>query len=365
MDYNTIYLVAIILATLIFTMLYKDSNLGPKYLSTMKKFIMIMLISAICYIYSPKIGLIIGFTSGYTGITNFDKNFSGRLILESTKIIIMQLLIGVAAYLCTFNQITTVIISAIVIFLMYYFFTHRGKASRVRGFLLTYIILINEKVPKNDFKSVFAVLLLGIILSIAFYYFFTRDSYYKHARILSSENFKKGFKFSNLLLEDDVELTFRKNKFRHAIISTVLMTCAIFYMLYYGNPESEWIIIVASAILVIDPIMSERMIIDRTLGTIIGAIVFLVAHKFILNPAIIHILIFVSIFYFMFPMAYYKRMVFITYFALELHLMLSHQSAEYLVNYRIIFTLIAAIIVSIILTLDTKLSKVLSKNNKN
>ncbi|MGL5576159.1 MAG: FUSC family protein [Sarcina sp.] len=361
MTNNTIYLIAIVLAILIFTMLYKEPNVGPKYLATAKKFIMIILISAICYIYNPQIGLIIGFTSGYTGITNFDKDFSGHLMLESCKIIIMQLLIGVAAYFCDFNQISTIIVSAIVIFLMYYFFTHKGKASRVRGFLLTYIILINEKVPKSDFKNVFAVLLIGIVLSIAFYYFFTRDSYYKDIRILNFKNLKKGFKLSNLLLEDDIDLTFRKNKFRHAIISTILMTCAIFYMLYFGNPESEWIIIVASAILVIDPIMSERMIIDRTLGTIIGAIVFLVAHKFILNPAIIHVLIFVSIFYFMFPMAYYKRMVFITYFALELHLMLSHQSAEYLVNYRIIFTIIAAIIVSLILTLDTKLSQIFNK----
>lgn len=363
MSTNLIYITSICLATVIFTLLYKDKDLGPKYVSTMKKFIMIILISAISYMYNPEFGLLIGFTSAYTGLTNFDKDFSGRFLLESSKIIIMQLLIGVAAYLCSFNKITTIIVSAIVIFIMYYVFTHKGKASRVRGFLLSYILLISEKVPRTDFISVFEVLLLGIILSIAFYYFFTRDSYYKHTRLLDSAHLKNIFKIPNLFVEEDNDIQFKKDKFRHAIISTILMTAAIFYMLYYGNSESKWIIIVASAVLLIDPVTSERMIIDRTLGTLIGAIIFLVAHQFITIPAITTVLILISMFFFMFPMAYYKRMVFITYFVLEVHLMISNYTANYLVSYRIGFTLIAGIIVLIIVAIDSKLKTLFTKKS--
>ncbi|MGL4760141.1 MAG: FUSC family protein [Sarcina sp.] len=354
MKINPIYILAVSLALIIFVLLYKDKEVGPKYVSTAKKFIMMLLISAITYVYNPELGLVVGFVSAYTGMTNFDKNFSGRFILESIKVIVMQMVVGVAVYLCSFNQILTVIVSALVIFMMYYFFTHKGKAARARGFLLTYIILLNEKVPKADFGKVFGCLFIGIVLSIAFYYFFTRDSYYKDARLLDFKSWGENFKLSNFFTEEDTEDLFKKNKFRHAIISTFLMTGAVYYMLYFGSPESEWIIIVASAILVIDPIMSERMIIDRTLGTIIGAIIFLVIHKFIPSPEFSNIFILISIFYLIFPMAYYKRMVFITYFVLEVHSMLSNYSPEYLVSYRIGFTIIAAIIVSIIIAVDNR-----------
>lgn len=363
MNANTIYLLAIALAVIVFVLMYKDEKLGPKYIATSKKFIMIIVISAISYIYNPQLGLIIGFTSAYTGITNFDKDFSGRFVLESSKVIIMQLLIGVAAYLCSFNKILTIIVSASLIFIMYYFFTHKGKASRVRGFLLTYILLLSEKVPRSNYGTVFEVLIIGIVLSIAFYYFFTRDVYYKNSRLLDSNHLKKIFQIPNIFVEADTDEVFKKDKIKHAIISTILMTAAIFYMLYYGNGESEWIIVVASAILVVDPVTSEKMIIDRTLGTIIGAIIFLVVHKFIVDPAIIRILVSISIFYFLFPMDYYKRMVFITYFVLELHLMISSYTAEYLVKYRIGFTIFAAIIVSLIIIVDNRIS-IMRKNRK-
>ncbi|MGL4742329.1 MAG: FUSC family protein [Sarcina sp.] len=363
MNSNFIYLAATALAIVIFVLMYKDEKLGPKYAATAKKFIMLIVISAISYIYNPQIGLLIGFTSAYTGLTNFDKDFTGRFILESTKVIIMQLLIGVAAYLCSFNKVVTVLVSVIVIFTMYYVFTHKGKASRVRGFLLTYILVISQKIPRAHFSEVFSVLFISIVLSIAFYYFFTRDKYYKNNRFLDLNHLKKITKLPSIFVEEDTDEEFKRDKFRHAIISTVLMTGSIFYMLYYGNGESEWIIIVASAILVIDPVSSEKMIIDRTLGTIIGAIIFLVAHRFITDPAVIKILIFVSIFYFVFPMDYYKRMVFITYFVLEVHLMISNYTPKFLVTYRIGFTIIAAIIVSLLLVIDNRI-KILQRKKK-
>ncbi|MGL4847615.1 MAG: FUSC family protein [Clostridium sp.] len=355
MNIQPIYIGAVCLALIIFTMLYKDEKLGPKYLRAAKKFIMILLVSAIAYIYDPKIGLIIGFTSAYTGITKFDKDFKGRFVLESIKIIVMQMLVGVAAYLCTFNRIIAIIASAIVIFMMYYFFTHKEKIASTRGYLLTYIILINERVPRSDFKAVFGCLLIGIVLSIAFYYFFTRDEYYKEARILDFKTWGQNLKKINFFIEEDLDKEFKMKKLRHAIISTVLMTGAIYYMLYIGNPESMWIIIVASAILVIDPLMSEKMIIDRTLGTIIGAIIFLVVHKFAPSVELTNIFLFIAIFYLVFPMAYYKRMVFITYLVLEVHSKISGYSPDYLVDYRIGFTIVAAIIVSIIVAIDSRI----------
>ncbi|MGL5648998.1 MAG: FUSC family protein [Clostridium sp.] len=356
MKIQPIYIIAVCLALIIFIMLYKDERVGAKYLGTVKKFIMILLVAAIAYIYDPRIGLIIGFTSGYTGVTNFDKDFNGRFILESVKIIVMQMLVGVAAYLCSFNEILTIVASATVIFAMYYFFTHKSKMARGRGFLLTYIILLDQKVPRADFKGVFGCLLIGIVLSIAFYYFFTRDTYYKESRILEFKTLAQSFKPSNFFVEEDRDEDFKRKKLRHAIISTILMTCAVYYMIYFGNPESMWIIIVASAILVIDPVTSEKMIIDRTLGTIIGAIIFLVIHKFIPSVELTNIFIFIAIFYLMFPMAYYKRMVFITYFVLEIHSRLSSYSPDYLVGYRIGFTIIAAIIVLIIIAIESRIA---------
>ncbi|MGL5615916.1 MAG: FUSC family protein [Sarcina sp.] len=365
---SIIYLGAVAIAIVVFAILYKDKEIGTKYIQAFKKFFMIVMVAAIMYIYNHQYGLMIGFLCAYVGVTNFDKDFSGRFIIESIKMIAMQLLIGLAAYLCDFNKITTVIVSFIVIFLMYYLFTHKGAVSRSRGFLLTYIIILSQHVPKDNYFQIYEILFLGMLISIVFYYFFTRNSYYKDTKILDTKHLKKFFKISDFIVEADKEEEFRKNKLRHAIISTILMTAAIFYMLYFGNGESEWIIIVASAILVIDPITSEKMIIDRCLGTIIGAIIFLVAHQFITNEAIITVLIFVSVFFFVFPMAYYKRMVFITYFVLEIHLMISNYTAAYLVNYRIWFTLIAGLIVLIIVALDKHLTPRIEsalKNRKN
>ena len=363
MDYNNLLIyIAVSITIISFYIIAKNKIKSPKYIIAFKSFMTIICITGSMYIYKGKLGLVLGFIAAYISILNFDKNFKGRFLIEAIKIILIQMLIGISAYFASYNYISCVIISFIIIFIIYYIFTHKAKSSRARAFLFSYIILIKYNVPRSDYNQVFQTLFISSILAIVFYYIFTRKIYFKDNETMNAEFTHKKFKFSDIFEEEDREVEFKKNKFRYAIFSAILITGTVYYMKYCGNSKSDWIISALSAMLLIDPIVSKNMAIDRAIGTIIGAIVFVILSKFITNVIVIYILMAVSMFYTVFPMAYKKRMVFTTYFVLELYLLTSNYTMYYLVEQRVGFTIVASIIILLLVVINNNLK--LQKNIK-
>lgn len=371
MDYNLIgaYIMGIALFIGLVIMA-KDKVVGGKYIFAFKASLAFVIPIFAMYIYKGKIAILIGLTTGVISLTMFDKDYSDRLIVEGIKTIIIQLLVGVAAYYASYNYISLIIISLVLIFVIYILFTHNGKISRVKGFLMTYVILIYMNVPKvgNNYSTIFQVLFVGAILAIILYYFFNRNTYFKKNSIINWNFFKDGFKLKDIIFDSgDRNKEFRNNTIIHAILSTIAMTAAIFYMKYYGSVESVWIIISIGAMLLPDVELSKKFIIDRVLGTIVGAMIFLILHQFTINIDIIYILLAVSIYFSVFPMGYHNNAVFITYFTLEAHVLVTKLTPLYLVKYRLGFTIVGALIVIVIFGIDSgvKLNYLLRKNNLN
>lgn len=353
MNYNNL-IIYIILSTVFlgFIAMVKDKVLGPKYLFAFKAFITVILIIFAMYIYKGKIAILFGLATAVSSVTMFDKDYSDRLVLESIKFLAMQMLIVVAAYCANLNYISCIVISLIIIFLMYFIFTHNGKVSRVKGFLINYLLLIYFNFPKNDYNELFQILFVAALLALLFYYFFNRETYFKNNNIINLEFYKKGFKLKDFFEITDNDSEFRLFVLRHATISTIAMTAAIFYIKYYGSIESIWIMISLVAMLLPDAEMSKKIVIDRIIGTIIGAVLFTVLHQFIKNEDIIYILLAVSLFFSVFPMGYQKNAVFITYLTLELHSLFTNLSVFYLDKYRIGFTILGGLIVLVIFAID-------------
>lgn len=357
MDYSIIGAYIIGVALFIgLVMMVKDKVVGEKYIFAFKATLIFLIPIFAMYIYKGKIAILIGLTTGIIGLTMLDKDYSGRFIIESIKTIIMQLLVGVAAYYASYNYIALIIISLVLIFVIYILFTHNGKVSRVLGFLMTYVILIYITTPKvkNNYGVIFQVLFIGAILAMLLYYFFNRSTYFKKNSIINWNFFNDGFNFKQIFFdENDKDKEFRNNIFIHAILSAIAMTAIIFYMKYYGGVESVWIIISVGTMLLPNVELSKKFIIDRLIGTIIGAVIFLILHQFEINIYIIYILLITSVYFMTFPMEYHKKAVFITYFTLELHVLMTKLTPLYLVKYRIGFTIIGALIVLVIYAIDS------------
>ncbi|MGL5411603.1 FUSC family protein [Cetobacterium sp.] len=369
MNYNIIgaYIIGVALF-MGFVIVAKDKRVGAKYIFAFKASLTFIIPIVVMYIYKGKIAILIGLTTGVISLTMFDKDYSDRLVVEGIKTIIIQLLVGVAAYYAGYNYISLIVISLILIFVIYILFTHNGKVSRVKGFLMTYVILIYMNVPKvgNNYSEIFQALFVGSILAIILYYFFNRNTYFKKNNIINWEFFKTNFKIRHIIFDDaDRDREFRNNTIIHGIISTIAMTAAIFYMKYYGSVESVWIIISVGAMLLPDVELSRKFVIDRIIGTIVGAMIFLILHQLPINIYIIYIFLAIAIYFSVFPMGYHNNAVFITYFTLEVHLLLTKLTPIYLVKYRIGFTVVGALIVIGIFAIDSgiKLNYLLKKNN--
>lgn len=331
----------------------KDKVYSSKYIFGIKAFLTIIIIVFSMYMYKGKIAILFGLATSVSAVTMFDKNYSDRIIIESLKFIIMQLLIGVAGYYASYNYISLIIISLIIVFVMYIFFTHNGKVSRVKGFLVNYVLLIYFNFPKNQYNEIFQILFVSALLGILCYYFFNREIYFKKNSILNWNFLRDKISVSSIIFEDkDRNKEFRIFLFRHAILSSIAMTGTIFYMKYYGSVESVWLIISLVAMLLPDVELSRKFIIDRIIGTIIGAAVFLILNNFIHNSYLIYISLAIAVFYSVFPMSYHKNALFITYLTLELHAMFTKLTPDYLAKYRIGFTLLGALLVIVIFAID-------------
>jgi hypothetical protein len=335
--------------------LFKDKDFGWKYRFAFKLFFAMIINIGAMYLYKGTLGAILGLCCSIITLSSFDKNYNDRFIVEAIKVIVMQLLVGVAAYYSNYNYIGLIIISLITVFIIYYIFTHNGKASRTSGFLMTYIILVHLNIGHAQYNNVFKILFLSTLLAVLVYYFFHRDSHFKDNNLFNGNFLTTASSFKNFIEAVDRDIEFSMFKLRYSILTAIAVTGAIFYMQYYSTNESIWVLVSIVVMLVPDQDTSGRKIIDRIIGTIIGAIVFTILNKFIPYEIITYLLAALSLYFAFFPMGYQNNAVLITYFTLSLHTMFSKQySPYYLDKYRIGFTIVGGIVVFIIFLIEKR-----------
>ncbi|MGL5576326.1 MAG: FUSC family protein [Sarcina sp.] len=154
------------------------------------------------------------------------------------------------------------------------------------------------------------------------------------------------------------KLKFNDFKNRYSVLNGIVFAAAIFTMQYFKEYHAIWLPITIIILLIPDKGLTFQKIIDRFLGTSIGCVLFMISAHIVTNDIITYILAGIAVYFMFFPMPYYKRAIFITYFALFAnHMLYKTQSALYLDMYRVIFTIVGAFVVFLVFIIEEAIKK--------
>jgi hypothetical protein len=290
---------------------------------------------------------ILGLGCGVVVITMLDKDYSECMLIEASRIIGTQLIIGIAAYIAGFNYLTLILFTFAVGFGLHYMYNHYKSAPRTMGFLLNYMFLVYFRPKTAQMPKLLLALVISGIFIMILYYLFTKETYF-------NKDFEK--KILNIKYEDKIEFNDFKN--RYSILNGIVFAIAIFVMEYFKQYHAIWLPITIIILMIPDKGLTFQKIIDRLLGTSVGCVLFMIIANTVTNDIVLYILVAIAIYFMLFPMAYYKRAIFITYFALFAnHMIYKGQSALYLDMYRVIFTIVGAFIVFLIFIIEEVIKK--------
>ncbi|MGL4763057.1 MAG: FUSC family protein [Sarcina sp.] len=328
-------------------------NLLKKHITNLKYLFIVFFMIGGLYTGFGVLEGILGLGSGVVVITMLDKDYSECILIEAGRIIGTQLIIGIAAYIAGFNYLTLILFTFAVAFGLHYMYNHYKSAPRTMGFLFNYMFLVYFGVNQKEMPKLLLALAVSGIFIMILYYLFTKETYFK-------EGFEK--KLINVKYEDKLE--FKDFKLRYSVLNGVAFAVAIFVMVYFKRDHAIWLPITIIILLIPDKGLTFRKIIDRILGTSIGCVLFMIIANLITNNIALYILVGVAVYFMFFPMAYYKRAIFITYAALFAnHMLYKGQSALYLDMYRVIFTIVGALIVFLIFVIEEAIKKANKEEN--
>lgn len=295
---------------------------------------------------------ILGLGTGVVVITMLDKDYSECLFLEAARIISTQVIIGIAAYIAGLNYLTLIIFTFAVAFSLHYLYNHYKSMPRTMGFLFNYMFLIYFKPASSQMPKLILALFISGIFIMILYYLFTKETYF-------NKNVEK--KIKHIKYEDKIE--FNDFKTRYSVLNGIVFALAIFTMQYFKQYHAIWLPITIIILMIPDKGLTFQKIIDRLLGTAVACVLFMIISHVTTNEIVLYISLGVAVYFMFFPMAYYKRAIFITYAALFLnHMIYKTQGALLLDMYRVIFTVIGAFIVFLIFIVEEALKK--AKNSE-
>ena len=331
-------------------MIKKESdylNLLKKHITNLKYLFIVFFMIGGLYTGFGALEGILGLGTGVVVITMLDKDYSECMFIEATRIIGTQIIIGIAAYIAGLNYLTLIIFTFAVAFGLHYMFNHYKSMPRTMGFLFNYMFLIYFKPTSKQMPRLLLALLVSGIFIMILYYLFTKDTYF-------NKNFEK--KIKHIKYEDKIE--FNNFKTRYSIINGVVFAIAIFTMEYFKQYHAIWLPITIIILMIPDKGLTFQKIIDRLLGTAVACVLYMIISHVVTNDIILYITLGVGVYFMFFPMAYYKRAIFITYVALFVnHMLYREQSALTLDMYRVIFTVIGAFIVFLIFIIEEAIKK--------
>ncbi|CEQ13895.1 membrane protein [[Clostridium] sordellii] len=139
----------------------------------------IAMISIFSFLIFGKENLLIGIGSISIAITMIGQNYKSNKIQTFITLSVIQLILGLGAYISGYSSIIATFVSLSISFSIYYIFSNETKASKSSAFMTLYVLLLYspitiEKLPKRLIALIFSSL---VIMCLYF--------------ILSRYNFKK------------------------------------------------------------------------------------------------------------------------------------------------------------------------------
>ncbi|MGL4740361.1 MAG: FUSC family protein [Sarcina sp.] len=257
------------------------------------------------------------------------------------KLVISCLILSTLASVFSFNVYLGSIITLIVSFYIYYFFSHENKLSSALFFVNYYMLILTFPIGIKGYPLRIGVTLYGLIFTFIIYFVvFARNHKNKDSKTSLHTSFtstKEDETYHKLRIKNimktyshkyalgyRLKLSMSEFKFNHAVKGSILIALTTFIVYRFNIPLGKWIlysIIISNAPFAEKGIKKAR---DRVFGTIIGFIAVIIAFNLIHSTVIMTILIALSI-YVVFCIPTYDIMaIFITFAVIAGFVLLDH-----------------------------------------
>lgn len=146
-----------------------------------KNIVIILIFSVLVYIFSlfGKENVIIGMTTFLTAVTLFSDDYTVNTLKSIIYFIILEVSMGLIAYIGSLNMILGVISVFLVSIYIYYNFTYNTKISKANGFMTSYLLLLYIPVNIRTLPFRLGALAISGILIMGLYYLIVGKKYLK------------------------------------------------------------------------------------------------------------------------------------------------------------------------------------------
>ncbi|WP_271934630.1 hypothetical protein [Romboutsia sp. 1001216sp1] len=142
----------------------------------------IFLISAIAifsFMIFGKENVLIGIATVSIAASMFGENHTINVPRRIIILSLIQIVIGVAAYIASLDIFLAYIVSLILSFWIYYRFSYELKTPKTAGFMMLYILLLYYPVTFSQMPKRILALIFSSFVIMALYYIITKYNFYK------------------------------------------------------------------------------------------------------------------------------------------------------------------------------------------
>ncbi|CEK32284.1 membrane protein [[Clostridium] sordellii] len=139
----------------------------------------IAMISIFSFLIFGKENLLIGIGSISIAITMIGQNYKSNKIQTFITLSVIQLILGLGAYISGYSSIIATFVSLSISFFIYYIFSNETKASKSSAFMTLYVLLLYSPITIEQLPKRLVALIFSSLVIMCLYF------------ILSRYNFKK------------------------------------------------------------------------------------------------------------------------------------------------------------------------------
>ncbi|MVO73073.1 hypothetical protein GOD95_16715, partial [Paeniclostridium sordellii] len=139
----------------------------------------IAMISIFSFLIFGKENLLIGIGSISIAITMIGQNYKSNKIQTFITLSVIQLILGLGAYISGYSSIIATFVSLSISFFIYYIFSNETKASKSSAFMTLYVLLLYSPITIEQLPKRLIALIFSSLVIMCLYF------------ILSRYNFKK------------------------------------------------------------------------------------------------------------------------------------------------------------------------------
>lgn len=145
-------------------------NIKIKLLLMKIKIFLIALVAIFIFYLFGSNNLVIGIGVVTTVSTMFGDDYTADIATTTIFFAIVEVLMGVFAYIAGLNSLLGLILTFIISFIIYYIFSYDAKPSKSIGFILTYLTLIYSPVPLSGMPiRLVALAFAGVVIMLLYY----------------------------------------------------------------------------------------------------------------------------------------------------------------------------------------------------